>query len=430
MTSPAMISGNDAHVEQDSKRGWLVVLGAIVGVSVGLSPVPFYTVGMFAPVLSDEFGWSFAAMMATLTIQSAVTIVTAPLAGMLIDRLGARPVAMVSLVLFGFAYASLSLNPGSIWIFYGQWIVMSIAGAGTLSGTWTCVVNGWFTRNRGLALGFASTGTGLTGIAIKPLTAWLLLTYDWRVAFVVIGALPIIVGLPIVAMLFREPPKASASKVEAIASEDTEPAAPPDNVEGLTLREAIARKNFWVMCAAFLLIAFALTAPTPNLENILRSLDFDLAAVGRISAAFGLAVIVGRVGGGWLLDRIWAPITAVAIFALPAIGGWLLAHQGISELTAFCAVASLGLAAGFEFDLLAYLVSRYFGQRSYGTIYGCFFAMVVIGGGLGPVLYGYVFDRTGTYDVMLRIGAGIVVAGAALLLLMGPYPRSWATSKK
>lgn len=407
---------------QESARGWLVVIGAMLGVAVGLSPVPFYTIGMFAPVLSETFGWSFASMMAALTIQSGVGVVTAPVAGMLIDRYGARPVAMISLVLFGLGYASLGFTPGSIWVFYAQWILMAIGGAGTLSGTWTCVVNGWFNRNRGLALGLASTGTGLTGIFLKPLTAWLILTHGWQTAFVVIGLIPIVIGLPLVAMLFREPPGKRAAAIVAV----TEPAtgAVAARVEeGLTVREAIRRRQFWVMAFAFLLIAFAVTAPTPNLENILKSLKFDLATVGRVAAVFGLAVIAGRIVGGWLLDRMWAPLCAALFFLLPAGGSLILSQAAVNESSAWWAVAALGLGAGFEFDALAYLVSRYFGQRSYGQIYGYFFSMVVIGGGIGPVVYGYIYDLTGTYSIILKIGACVLVVGGALLLAMGPYPK-------
>lgn len=412
---------------RESARGWLVVIGAMLGVAVGLSPVPFYTIGMFAPILSETFGWSFASMMVALTIQSAVGVVTAPIAGLLIDRHGARPVAMISLVLFGLGYASLGFTPGSIWIFYAQWILMAIGGAGTLSGTWTCVVNGWFNRNRGLALGLASTGTGLTGIFLKPLTAWLIITYGWQAAFVVIGLIPIFVGLPLVALLFREPPgKRGLGGAGAVQPDASSIAAPVE--EGLSVREAIRSRQFWVMAFAFLLIAFAVTAPTPNLENILKSLKFDLATVGRIAAVFGLAVIAGRIAGGWLLDRMWAPLCAALFFLVPAIGSFILSQAVVSESAAWWAVAALGLGAGFEFDALAYLVSRYFGQRSYGQIYGYFFSMVVIGGGIGPVAYGYIYDQTGTYSVILKIGACVLAVGGALLLLMGPYPKRFGSA--
>lgn len=402
--------------ERDGRAGWAVVAAAMVGVALGLSPLPFYTIGMFAPELQKAFGWSFAALMGSIGVQSLVVMATGPLAGFAVDRYGARQVALISLALFGLTFMSLALNNGVLWIYYAQWVIMSVVGAGTLSATWTHVVNGWFERRRGLALGIASTGTGLTGFLIKPLAAWLILTVGWRWSFAIIGLLPIVIGVPVVAWLFRERGGTSSAKTRAAAG------APLVEEDGLTLREALTSGRFWIMALAFLLIAFALTAPTPNLENILRTFHFGLTDIGAIMAGFGLAVIAGRVGGGWLLDRFWAPGCAFAILLLPAIGSWLLSGAQISPLQATLSVIALGLGAGFEFDLLAYLIARYFGRRAYGTIYGCFYTVIACGGGLGPVVYGYVFDKAGRYDTALAGGVACLIAGGLVLLLLGPYP--------
>lgn len=400
--------------QRDSPQGWAVVFAAMIGVAVGLSPLPFYTIGMFAPELSREFGWTFASLMGSIAVQSAVVMVASPIAGIVIDRYGARPVAMISLLLFGLAFMSMSLNTGSLWMFYAQWAVMAVVGTGTLSATWTRVVNGWFDRHRGLALGIASTGTGLTGFLIKPLTAWLILHYGWRGAFVVIGLIPIVIGMPIVWRLFRE--RTDVAPVDGVR-------AAPIVEDGLTLKQALRSHRFWIMALSFLLMAFALTAPTPNLENILRLAQFDLLEIGRITAAFGLAVIVGRIVGGWLLDRIWAPACAVGVLLIPALGSWLLASDALSGEMALFAVIALGIGAGFEFDLLAYLIGRYFGQRNYGSIYGCFYAVIALGGGLGPVVYGYAFDRLNSYGLVLTSGAILLAISGAVLLLLGTYPR-------
>jgi MFS family permease len=325
-------------------------------------------------------------------------------------------VALVSLVLFGLCFMSLSLSNGSLMLYYAQWGVMSVVGAGTLSATWTRVVNGWFDRNRGLALGLASTGTGLTGFLIKPFAAWIIADYGWRTAFVAIGLLPIVLGVPVVLWLFHENRDAPG----AVAP----PAGEPIVEEyGVTLIEALRSVRFWVLGAAFLLIAFALTAPTPNLENIFKTFHFSLSEIARVTAGFGLAVIAGRIIGGWLLDRFWAPACAFVILLFPAFGSWMLSGEALSGQGALAAVICLGFGAGFEFDLLAYLISRYFGQRHYGVIYGCFYTVIAFGGGLGPVVYGYAFDTSGTYRGALLLGVCCVLAGGALLFLLGPYPR-------
>lgn len=398
---------------RDSPAGWVVVAAAMVGIAMGLGPLPFYTIGMFAPELQQAFGWSFAALMGSITVQSVVVMGTGPVAGFAVDRYGAKPVALVSMILFGLTFMSLGLSGGNIWIYYGQWVMMSTLGAGTLTATWMHTVNGWFDRHRGLAIGIASTGSGITGFLVKPFSAWLIGTYGWRTAFFVIGALPIVIGVPVIAAFFRERTGVAASKA----------AVEPVAEAGLSLREALRDRRFWIMAFAFLLIAFALTAPTPNLENILRTQKFGLPQIGAITAGFGLSVIAGRIVGGWLLDRFWAPGCALAILIMPMIGSYMLSRPEIDASHASIAVITLGLGAGFEFDLLAYLIARYFGRRSYGTIYGTFFTVIAFGGGIGPIVYGRVFDATGRYDMALISGVACLIVGSLSLLALGRYPR-------
>lgn len=421
----ATVSGPTAAASSESRQGWLVVIAAMVGAAVGLSPIPFYTIGMFAPELSRAFDWSFASMMGSIGVQSVVVMISSPLAGFAVDRYGARPVAVISLLLFGLCFMSLALSNGSLVLFYAQWAVMSLLGAGTLSATWTRVVNGWFDKNRGLALGVASTGTGITGFLIKPFTAWLIEDFGWRSAFVAIGILPIVIGIPIILWLFREKRTIPAAlpATEETAASHVPNAGQNGEGYGMTLKQALRSMRFWVLAGGFFLIAFALTAPTPNLENILKTFGFELAEIGTIAATFGLAVIAGRLVGGWLLDRIWAPLCALGVLTVPAVGCWLLAGDSLTSQSAYLAVLFLGFGAGFEFDLLAFLIARYFGQRHYGVIYGCFYTVIAMGGGLGPVFFGYMFDNTGTYHHALNIGAVSVLLGGALLLLLGPYPK-------
>jgi MFS family permease len=402
----------DISDKPDSWRGWLVVVAGMIGLGLGLSPLPFYTVGMMAPELAKSFGWTFTQMMTSVTVQSLVVVASGPAAGFALDRFGARRVALISTPLFGLAFMSLALANGSLGLFYAQWVVMSIVGAGTLTATWTRVVNSWFWQRRGLALGVVSAGTGLTAFLVKPLMAWLILAYGWRVAVAVVGALPLLMAWPLMFWLFREPKFEAAPTVDGAA-----PVEP-----GVTLREAVRLRQFWIMAGAFLLVAFALTATTPNMENILKTHAFTLTELGAITSVFGLAVIAGRVGGGWLLDRMWAPGSALLIFTLPMLGNALLAGETISKTSALFSIIGMGLGTGFEFDLLAYLISRYFGRRKYGSIYGVFYIVIAIGGGVGPAIYGYVFDVMGSYTLALWTGVGCILAGSLLLLAMGPYP--------
>jgi MFS family permease len=395
--------------QPESLRAWGVVIAAAVGLALGMSPLPFYTIGMFAPELAREFGWSFAALMGGVAVQSAVVMLISPFAGLAIDRYGARPTGLLSLGLFGLVFMSFAMSSGSLILFYAQWFVMALLGIGTLSLTWTRVVSDWFDRNRGLALGVASTGTGITGFLLKPLTAWLIAEHGWRTAYMVIGMLPVLIGIPVVWLLFRERRRAG-TLTGSVAVEN-----------GMTFAQALRDRKFWIITVAFLLIAYALTSPTPNMENILRTLHFDAATIAAITAFFGLAVILGRVAGGWLIDHFWAPACACAVLTLPAAACWMLAQPQISTSAAIASVIALGLAAGLEFDLLAFLVTRYFGQRHYASIYGSFYTAVAIGGGAGSMVFGRAFDLTGSYAHVLLTGTISLILGGGLLLLLGPY---------
>jgi len=153
------------------RRGWPVVLAAFLGIGLGLSPLPFYTMGVFAPHFAREFGWSTAQIMAGLTVTTVSVLGSAPLVGLLPVRFGVRRVALTSLVLFSLAFMSLALSSGSLVQFDVTWAAVAVLGAGTLPMTWTPAVNDLFEVRKGLALGVSLMGTGLFGFLAKPTLA-------------------------------------------------------------------------------------------------------------------------------------------------------------------------------------------------------------------------------------------------------------------
>ena len=161
------------------RRGWPVVVASMFGIGLGLSPVPFYTIGMLAPELHKAFGWEFGAIMTGLMIMTLAVLVASTVVGYLGDRFGVRRVALISLVLFSLSFMAFSMSNGSIVLFYINWAVMALLGAGTLPVTWTRAVNNYFDVRKGLALGLSLIGTGIFGFLIKPITAWLIVTYGW-----------------------------------------------------------------------------------------------------------------------------------------------------------------------------------------------------------------------------------------------------------
>lgn len=395
------------------RTGWRLLLSAMLGTGLGFPPVPFYTIGIFAPIFAKEFGWSFASIFGGLVVMTVGLLFGGPFVGYLVDRYGARKVAAISLSGLGISYMTLALSSGSIIQYYVSWVAMTLAGLGATSISFTRAVNAAFVSRRGLALGITLAGIGLFAMFVKPFAAWLVNIAGWRSAIVAIGLLPLMVGAPAILWGFPKAQAGSVSKNEIVQQE---------SVNGLTVRESIRTRAFWIMVIAFVSIAFATTGPFPNMENILRSVHVHAEDIVALTSLIGVTIVVGRLTAGWLMDRIWAPLLGVIVLTGASLGSWILSQQVLSNQEAMFAIVLLGLTAGAEVDLLSYLVTRYFGVRHYGVIYGTLYGVFAAGGGFGPTMFGYAYDRGGSYSQILLLCALLFLIAACLLTALGRYP--------
>lgn len=406
---------------REFRIGWPVVLSSMLGIALGMSPLPFYTIGVFASPLSQEFGWGIDKVLAGVAVFTATSMFATPTIGSLSDRLGVRRVALTSIFLFSLCFMAFAFNNGSLLLYYGLWVLLAICGAGTLPVTFTRAISNWFHAKRGLALGFALIGTGISGAMVKILSAHVMGEYGWRAAYVAVGLLPMLIALPIGLLFFRDvdDPKAAdrAAQLNQLHTE-TNVTAPKF---GLTLRQALRDWRFWLLAALLVPLSFGIGGPIPNLETLLGSKGFDAGDAVFIASCLGYAVFCGRLLGGYLIDHIWAPAVGCVLLMLPAISMYLMAADLLSYGTALLSVALLGVAAGVEYDLLAYLVSRYFGIRSYAAIYGCLYAFFGFGSGFGPAAFGRIFEVTGSYNTALYIAMGAFIVCSFGLLFLGPY---------
>ncbi|MDJ0700572.1 MAG: MFS transporter [Woeseiaceae bacterium] len=399
--------------------GWPVVFSSAVGIGLGMSPLPFYTLGVFAGPLAEEFGWGMGQIMASMAVFTFSAVFFSPIVGIITDKIGPRKVVLVSITLFSFAMMSFSLMQNSTVMWLGTWAVMAACGSGTLPIAWTRAVNSWFFEKRGLALGLALIGTGIFGIIAKQYAFFMIQLVGWRLAYVAVGALPLLIAWPIAFFLFRD---ASDPKVAEKASRmEVHTSKKHLNVGGLSLKQAAKDWRFWLLAYAFVPISFAVGGPIPNMETLLGSKGFDADDAVTLASLIGIAVIFGRVVGGYLLDHIWAPAVAATILSLPAIATWMLAQPDLSFAAAAIAILILGAAAGVEYDLMAYLVSRYFGMLHYAAIYGALYGFFALGAGIGPAVFGRSFEAIGSYDSILKVSSILFVIGAVPLLLLGKY---------
>ncbi|MCZ8131743.1 MAG: MFS transporter [Steroidobacteraceae bacterium] len=405
------------------RLGWKTLLAATLGVACGGSPLAFNTIGFFMGPIHQEFGWSFGQISLAVTIMGATAALLAPLYGWLADRYGVRPVALVSLAIYGLIFASFALKPGSLAGFYAFWFVLGLIAIGSTPVTWTRGVNLWFFRSRGLALGLTLAGTSLAAIVLPTLTVWSIGEFGWRLTFPVLALLPLLVALPVGIAFFREPkPEEMPPEIAQIrAFRSAHAGADYSRLPGLTLAEAMRTRQFWLIFGTIGLFALAYGGVHVHLAQMVQGKGYTAAQAAGLVGILGLATLAGRIIAGWLLDRVWAPLVCLPFLSLPAFAAWVLMGDatawGLLVVSALC----LGLASGAD-DLIAYLAARYFGMRHYGKIYGSIYLSFGVCAAASPAIFGAARDAFGQYDEILLVAMGLYLTAAIMPLALGRYP--------
>jgi len=206
------VSDRGATRRSEFARAWPVVVAAAVGVGLGTTGLPIYTTGQFIRPLGDAFGWSRSATAGGLIFLTIGSVLMAPVVGTLIDRFGVRRMAMTAMAGLCIGYFGLTLNNGSLGRYYVGWAVLAVLGAGTSPIVWTRAVAGWFEHGRGLALGITLCGTGIVAVVGPRIIGGIIGAYGWKAGFYTLAAAQVVVGLPLVFLLFRaRDPAASAA---------------------------------------------------------------------------------------------------------------------------------------------------------------------------------------------------------------------------
>jgi MFS family permease len=218
------------------------------------------------------------------------------------------------------------------------------------------------------------------------------------------------VAFSAVALTIREPDE-RVERGQARATLDPRP--------GVTAREGARSAQFWLMAGVFLLAGAAINGANAHIVPLLTDRGLTPVAATGIFGVMGLSTLVVRPFVGLLLDRVFAPQVAAAFFLAPLAGLPLLASG--SGLSPAIGAALLGLALGAEIDLIAFLTTRYLGQRAFGEIYGYLFMAFILGASVGGFSADVSFDRLGSYTPALIGYAGALVGAAFLVNRLGPY---------
>lgn len=398
----------DGFLAEARRGGWRILLAALLGVMLGITALPFYTLGVFSQPIAADFGWTRAEVQSGFAFQMMGTVLVAWAAGWMTDRFGARPVALVSQLGLAAAFLLFAIQPGDLVTWRISWLLLAVLAIGTSPLTWSRGIMDWFDKGRGMALGIALSGSGITAALAPPVLNAIIASHGWREGYLFLGGLIVGVGVPLTWLLFRGRSRTAARAVTSHAA--------PGVASGVGFAQALAGYRFWLLLIAVGATHFTISGIIPNVGPILEKIG--VREVAWYSSLLGVSVMVGRIVTGALIDRFWAPAVAAILLMLPGLA-CLLLWQG--QAPALAAVM-IGLAAGAEFDLIAFLCARYFGMRSYGRIYAWLWAGFAIATGAGAYVFASLVEASGGHAPALLIGAAVIFAGASSLLLLGRYP--------
>jgi MFS family permease len=384
---------------------------AWIGMSIGPNSMVSASMSLFIAPLTKEFHLSRTTISAILLISPWTTAFFSPLAGRAIDRFGLRRVLLAGTLLFAQASMSRAFVMAP-WPLAITFLVVSIASAMNSSVGYAKLVSLWYSHHRGLILGLVTALGAGAGSAIVPQVMRVVIhAYNWRIAYFSLGAYILILPLPLLFFMMREPGR--SNNVADIRRAEA-------NLPGLTRAQAIRTPTFWLIFAAIFLASMALIGTTAHAVPLLTERGFSSLIGTTAISCFFFGGIAGQLTAGFVADRINSQRVVLPYF-LSALVGAMIVHTATQTGVLLGGALLMGLGQGAEIAFAAYLTSRYFGLKAYGGIYSLFFAASNVGIGVGLMTMGVAHDYFGSYRPMTYVFGGALALSSICIALIGPY---------
>ena len=396
--------------------GWFVAAAAAIGMLLGAAPIVAFSFGVFVKPLSQEFHAGRTAVSLGMTILNFSSGIVSTLVGFLCDRMGARRVALAGMMLLALCLACARFVGASLWELYVFYAVVGAVTPATTSVPYSMIVSRWFDRQRGLALGLMMLGLGVGAIMTPPLFHQLIARLGWRSAYVFAGAVVLLVPTWIVKLVVKEWPHDLGLRPDG--SPESHTGGVRKN-EGDTWTEIYRKRTYWALVGSGALFAASVAGCTTHIPAMFSDWGVDGKTAALAGSVVGFGVLVGRIGCGYFLDRYFGPRVATLVAVLAACGIGLL-WMGNRDL-GIAGALLLGLGFGCEADIMAYLMTRYFGLRSFGMAFGVGFGLFVMAAGVGPAIMGMGFDHARSYHAPLAAFFVATLMAAFMIYRLGPF---------
>lgn len=407
--SEASSSWDGASLKTNEQARWKVLAAGWFGSGTGFGLFAL-SANVFIVPMQAEFGWSRAAVAIGPIVNIAMTA-TSPIAGLAIDRFGARPLALLGLLALSMCVLMLAITPANPFIFYAIIAILAIASAFAQPMIFAKGVASWYTSKVGTAIGIMMSGCSIIAVFSVPLLTAVIQAHGWRAGYITLAAITLVLGLPAVIAWFRERPTWNRNVIRAKQ-------APT----GIRLSEAAADRRFWLLTAFLVSAGMPCGALMSQLQPILLDHAISVTAAAALGSTYVLAAGLGRIAVGAMMDLFKPTLVAAGCMILAMIGTIILFSQdSLGWTSAALAVALVGLAQGAELDFIAFFTVRIFGLRSYAALSGLLSGFVGASIGVGGLLFAWLQGHFGNYKYALMAAAAtFLFAGLLILFLKVP----------
>jgi MFS family permease len=391
--------------------GWWIV--AAFSVTTFMSTGVRHAVGPFLKPIVADLGIDRASFSIVIALSLFLYGLFMPLAGMALDRFSVRVVTSAGTILLVLSLV-LTAMVRNFWEFaavYGVLVPLGLAGTGPVIASG--VVARWFNKRRGTALSVLGSAS-MTGMSLLvPAITWLIITRGWRMTYVVIGAVILVIVMPLCLWVFRDSPESIGLMADGAP---VKPGATTGPIERVTAREALQTLAFWQLACSFFTCGFSMSLLSahgiPMLTDHGYSPMFASWAMGVLGgSSIGFTVMLGALSDRFGRRPVLATIYAgrVLIFA-----GFFLIRDNPVALLAVAVLGGITMAG--TGSMTSALTADIYGRFSVSSVFGLIFLVHQTGSALGSSLAGVLFETTGGYGAAYAVACALLV-GASILAL-------------
>lgn len=397
--------------------GWWMVIAAVIIMLYNAGIVIFGFTAFFDPVVK-EFGWSYAQVSLAASLRGAETGLISPILGFFVDRWGPRWMFFGSGIFIGAGLIILS-GIHTLAGFYGGFTFIAIGISACSPVSANVVAINWFRRRLGLAMGILSAGSAFGGIML-PMIIKLIDAFGWRQALFILGIGSLVISLPLSLVIRHKPePYGYAPDGDAVIPA---PVSQIKHVEvplpDIGVKKALTSRTFWFLTLAFTFQYITISAVLAHIMPFLNTVNIARSTAGFFAAAIPLISMVGRLGSGWLSDKMNRKRVAIVSYAAMGFGTLLFEFVSGSTLWLLVlAVILFSFSYGSSTTMRAVLLQQHFGKTRFGTIFGFLLGVLSLGAILGPFFAGWFFDMWNNYQFAWILFTVINMAGLVLLVI-------------